>query len=74
MKTFFKIMLSGNSSSVVTNILVSSNFSISIISLIISNTNNHDTSNIFFLHVLQSFLLIHDNADLKLLSIYCEHI
>ena len=67
--TFFKVILSGNFSRVSTDILVSSNFSMPIIS-----SYNRQPSSIFFLHFLQSIQLTHDTVDLRFLSIYCENI
>ena len=57
--------------------LVSSNFQASIISLNFFHfypAYNHQTSNIFFFHVFQSFLLTRDNIDFTFVSTSCEHI
>ena len=65
--TFLKVMSSSKLSPVSIKTLALSKFSMPNISvlqsyLIIDLAYNHQSSNIFFLHVLQSFVLIHHNA------------
>ena len=70
---FFKVMLSGKLLFLSIKILVSSSFSMPTL-LILSNTlsslDNHQLSSMFFLHIVQFFLLINHNTSLALLLTY----